>query len=133
MGLSFFVMLLATVPPVEPATGGGMDPNTIITILFGAGGAGALAGLVTLIQAIRKGKLENEENLIARLNADSKQQGDRADKAEADLIAARRAFEAELAVMRQQRDRARDRAAEFRTALIQNGFQNVPTLDDLYS
>ena len=109
-----------------------MDANTLITLLFGAGGAGALAGIANLVAALRKGRLANEETLIARLNVDSRQQGERADKADTDLTTARREFEVESATLRRQRDRARDRAAEFRTLLIGAGRSDVPTLDDLY-
>jgi len=109
-----------------------MDANTLITLLFGAGGAGALAGVANLVAALRKGRLANEETLIARLNVDSRQQGERADRADTELASARREFESEAATLRRQRDRARDRAAEFRTLLIGEGRSDVPTLDDLY-
>jgi hypothetical protein len=110
-----------------------MDWNNLIGILLGAGGTGFLAGLWNIVSQAKKGKLASEETLIARLNGDSRQQGERADRAEAALSEARGRFEAETSTLRQQRDRARDRAAQLRTMLIESGAQNVPTLDDLYA
>jgi hypothetical protein len=110
-----------------------MDYGNILAVLLGAGGSGALAGAVNIFNKLRKGKLDSEETLIARLNLDSRQQGERADKAEAELAAARAKFDNESGVLRQQRDRARDRAAQLRTQLIGTGAQDVPTLDDLYA
>jgi hypothetical protein len=125
MFLSTLALIMGlAAPPADAAPTAGMDVNTVVTILLGAGGTGALMGVYQLYQAFKKGKLENEESLISRLNNDSKQQGERADKAEVDLVAARRAFETELGEMR--------KAAEFRSYLISNNFQDVPTLDDLY-
>lgn len=62
----------------------------VIALLLGAGGAGGVAGLVNVLMAWRKGRLESEEHLIARLNADSRQQGERADRAEQELEVWRR-------------------------------------------
>lgn len=54
----------------------------VIALLLGVGGTGGLAGLVQVYLTARRGKLENEETLIRRLNEDSRQQGQRADRAE---------------------------------------------------
>lgn len=110
-----------------------MDLTNLIGPLLGAGGAGGLAGLISVFSQLKKGRLANEETLIARLNLDSRQQGERAEKAESELARARAKFDDESDLLRKQRDRARDRAAQFRTRLIELGVQDVPPLDDLYA
>lgn len=84
--------------------------NQILTLLLGAGGAGGIAGLFNMIRAARRGKLEDEETLIKRLNDDNKNQKERADQAEA-----------EASKMRRQRNVAWDQAARYRRRLIAMG------------
>lgn len=109
-----------------------MGLDQIIPVLFGAGGAGALGGLLTIINSYRKGRLDSQKTLIGRLNEDSRQQGKRADDAEVQLAQQRRDYEKEMAALRRERDLARDRAVTMRRLLIDAGFQNVPNLDELY-
>ncbi len=109
-----------------------MDLTNLIGPLLGAGGAGGLAGLISVISQLKKGRLANEETLIARLNLDSRQQGERAERAESELARLRTKFDDDSDLLRRQRDRARDRAAQLRTMLIELGAQDVPPQDDLY-
>jgi hypothetical protein len=98
-----------------------MAMNELLAVLLGAGGAGGLAGLINVLISYRDKSVNREETLIQRLNQDSKQQGERADRAE---------VEAEK--MRRQRDRARELAARYRAMLIANGVDQLPAADDLY-
>jgi hypothetical protein len=87
-----------------------MNPDIIFAALFGAGGTGALAGAWNIIQSFRKGKLENEETLIRRLDEDNKRQARLADEALS-----------EASRYRRQRNKAQDQAARFRRKLISLG------------
>lgn len=94
-----------------------MPWETLITALFGAGGAGMIAGLLNIVRSRQTGKIEREETLIARLDKSNKEHKDRADAAEI------RADEAERET-RQERIRANkalDKAALFRRMLIERG------------
>lgn len=95
-----------------------MSPEALFALLLGSGGTGALAGIWTIIQANRKGKLEKEETLIRRLDASS-----RADRAAKD------AAEADAAKYRRQRIKAQDQAAYFRRLLITH--TNLESLEEL--
>jgi hypothetical protein len=110
-----------------------MDWNSLVAVGLGAGGTGFIAAVWNVFDQRRKGKLATEETLIARLNGDSKQQGERADRAEKALSDAKSQFDADSGNLRRQRDLARDRAAMLRTMLISSGARDVPTLDDLYA
>lgn len=87
-----------------------MDPSLLFAAIFGAGGTGALAGIYTVFQGMRKGRMEKEDTLIKRLDASS-----RADKS------AREEAEADAAKYRRQRIKAQDQAAKFRRMLISIG------------
>lgn len=90
----------------------------VLALLLGAGGAGGLAGLVNVFMAMRRGKLENEETLIRRLNDDSRQQGERADAAQ------------RLADLRtRQRNEVWEQAAMFRRQLLAAGIEAAPLRD----
>lgn len=100
-----------------------MNFDSLLSVLLGAGGAGGIGGLITVITAARKGRLQNEETLIARLNADSRTQNERADAAEK-----------ALSDMTRLRDQARERAALYRARLVIAGedMTTLPGLEDLY-
>jgi uncharacterized protein (DUF3084 family) len=85
-----------------------MDLNVLVTILFGAGGAGAVAGVLNVVKTMRSGKIEKEENLIRRLDAANKAQGERTEVAEKRADAA----EQEAEEYRKQRNAAQERLAK---------------------
>lgn len=96
-----------------------MDLNVLFTLLFGAGGAGAVAGILNVIKLMKQGKIESEETLIKRLDVDNKKQQERAEAAE------KRADEAETEAegYRKQRNAAREEVARLRWFLIGNGLE----------
>lgn len=100
-----------------------MNLETLLPLLLGAGGTGFIAGAVKLWEGFRKGKIENEATLLARLNAESVRQSTRADVAEAETLAMRRA-----------RDRALDMAMRYRARVIEVGgrVDDLPSLETLY-
>jgi phage-related protein len=95
------------------------DINTLISLLFIAGGGGAVAGVLNFIKTIRGGKVEKEETLIKRLDADNQKQQRRAEDAE------RRADQAEKDAeeYRLQRNAAREDSARLRWFMIQEGLE----------
>ena len=101
-----------------------MSLETILPLLLGAGGTGAVAGAVQLFQGLRKGKLENEATLLARLNAESVRQQQKADTAEAEADRMRRA-----------RDTAIELAVRYRTRVIEAGgrVDDLPGVDSIYA
>lgn len=90
-----------------------MTLDQLLAALLGVGGSGALAALWNVVRAARKGKLEDEETLIVRLNNENKKQQKKADDAE---------IEADK--MRKQRNRASDQAARYRRRLISLGIDD---------
>lgn len=97
-----------------------MEPlSALLVLLFGAGGAGAASGVVSVIRSLRKGKLDDEETIIKRLDVSNK------DHQEAKQRAEKRAdeLEDEAAKYRRQRDRALEYAARLRVILISNGIE----------
>lgn len=92
-----------------------VDINTLIGLLFIAGGGGALAGIMNFIKTMRSGKVEKEETLIRRLDDDNKKQKAAREAAEA------RADEAEKEAeeYRRQRNNAREQLARIRYYAIQ--------------
>lgn len=94
-----------------------MEPlSALLVALFGAGGAGAVSGIITLVKTIKQGKVDSEETLLKRLDADNRQQQERTREAE------KRADEAEkeAEAYRRQRDAALEKAARLRLTLIAN-------------
>jgi hypothetical protein len=93
-----------------------VDLNLLVTFLFGAGGAGAVTGILNVIKTMRSGKIENEETLIRRLDTDNQKQAIRAEAAE------KRADQAEKEAeeYRIQRNAAREELARLRWFLIEN-------------
>lgn len=100
-----------------------MNLETLLPLLLGAGGTGFIAGAVKLFEGLKKGKIENEATLLARLNAESVRQSARADVAERDADA-----------MRRMRDRALDLAVRYRARVIESGgrVDDLPGIDSLY-
>ena len=102
------------------------DLNTLISLLFIAGGGGAVAGILNFIKTIRSGKVETEETLIKRLDADNQKQQKRAEEAE------RRANEAEkeAEAYRIERNQAREELANFRWSVIEKYGPQPPSIGD---
>lgn len=102
------------------------DLNTLISLLFIAGGGGAVAGVLNFIKTIRSGKVETEETLIKRLDADNQKQQRRAEDAE------RRADQAEKDAeeYRKQRNDAREQLAQLRWHVIEKYGEQPPKIGD---
>lgn len=94
-----------------------LDINALVILIFGAGAGGVAAGILNVIKAVRGGKIENEETLIRRMDADNKNQQELRKEAE------RRAEEAEKEAeeYRRQRNQAQEELARLRWFVIQNG------------
>ncbi len=104
-----------------------MNWDTVITLLFGAGGTGAVAGLVNIVKSRQKGKIEREETLIARLDRSNQQHKERADAAET------RADEAEKEAATERRSKliALEKAARLKALLLQNQIEtDIQVWDD---
>jgi hypothetical protein len=106
--------------------------DSLLPLLLGVGGTGAIAGILNVVVTNRNGKNANTESLIARLSNDAKTQGDRADKAEMELSTYRRQAQAELSHTQLRLEKARDRAVTFRRQLVALGVEGLPELNDLY-
>lgn len=100
-----------------------IDLNVLVTFLFGAGGAGAIAGVINVFKTLKSGKIENEETLIRRLDADNKAQQRRAQEAEKRAEDAEKEAEA----YRLQRNKAQEDLARIRWYMISKGI-DPPTL-----
>lgn len=100
-----------------------MSLDVLLPLLLGAGGTGAIAGLANVFQQWRKGKLESEQSLMERLNAQTRRQEDRANAAEHDVDE-----------MRRQRDRGLELAVRYRGRLIEVGarLDDMPSVDFIY-
>jgi hypothetical protein len=94
---------------------GGLDINVLVTLLFGAGAGGAVAGIVNVIKTLRSGKIESEETLIRRLDADNKKQQQLRVEAEKHAEEA----EKEAEEYRKQRNKAREQLARIRWHVMQ--------------
>lgn len=103
------------------------DLNTLVSLLFIAGGGGAVAGILNVVKTLRSGKIESEETLIKRLDASNKEQLERAQRAEkrADEL------ESEAARYRRNREQALEYAARLRVLLIQNQIEPPPEPEEL--
>lgn len=96
--LGFFTIPLATTDTV----------TALVGALLGVGGAGGIVAIVGAYRSYRKGRIEDEETIIVRLNNDNKVQRARVKELEA---------EKEIAV--QLKDYHREQAAVFRLQVIQ--------------
>lgn len=102
------------------------DINTLVSLLFIAGGGGAVAGIINLIKTLRSGKIEKDETLIRRMDSDNKKQQSRAEEAERDASEAR----AETEEYRKQRNEAREQLARLRWQYIQKTGEDPPRLEE---
>lgn len=59
-----------------------MDVQTLLGIIFGVGGVGAVTVLVTSYRRLKTGKINDEESIIKRLHRELQRQESRADVAE---------------------------------------------------
>lgn len=83
-----------------------MNPD-VLQLLLGAGGAGGIAGVVTVWRTWRKGKLDDEETLIKRLNDDNK-----------DKDATIERLNSQINKLTNQRNKVWSQAARFQRMLI---------------
>ena len=104
-----------------------MDLNLLVTLIFGAGGAGAIAGVLNVIKTLRSGKIENEETLIKRLDADNQKQ--QSLREEADARAEKASKEAED--YRKQRNAAQEELARLRWHYINKTGEQPPRFGEV--
>lgn len=91
------------------------DLNTLVSLLFIAGGGGAVASILSVVKTMRSGKIESEDTLIKRMDADNKKQQILREAAEKHAEEA----EKEAEEYRRQRNRARERLARVRWYVMQ--------------
>jgi hypothetical protein len=101
--------------------------NALLVLLFGAGGAGMASGIISVVRSLRKGKLEDEDTIIKRLDSANRENNEARQRAE------KRADEAEeeTARYRKKRDRALEYAARLRVILINNQIEPPPVPEDM--
>lgn len=88
-----------------------MTIETVITLILGAGGGGTILGvLLKWKDANRKARVEDEDTMVRRLEAENKRALTRADEAEAESDRYRR-----------ERDVALDKASSLRRQVIELG------------
>jgi hypothetical protein len=88
-----------------------MNIQTIITLILGAGGGGTFLGvLLKWKDANRRAKVEDEDTMVRRLEAENKRALLRADEAEANEDR-----------MRRERDAALDKVSRLRRRIIDLG------------
>lgn len=92
--------------------------DTIVGLIFGAGGIGSVTGWIKYRDWARKAKLNVEENTLTRLEQENRRAVKRADDAEASEDR-----------MRVERDKARDSASQYKGMLIQAGLLKVDPHD----
>lgn len=91
-----------------------MSLELILGAVFGGGLATLIATMARVIDGRRKGRLESEDSVITRLEAENRKARERADEAEM-----------ETEDYRKRMHRSEDELALYRRALIQNGI-SVP-------
>lgn len=96
-----------------------ISPDTIVGLIFGAGGIGSVAGWIKYRDWANKTRLAKEDTSITRLQDENKAARKRADEAEADEEKAK-----------QERDRWRELAMLYKGRLIQAGLLNPGDSDD---
>lgn len=104
----------------------GLDLNVLVTLLFGAGAGGAVAGILNVIKTLRGGKIENEETLIRRLDIDNQKQQKLREAAETRAEYA----EKEAEEYRIQRNKAREELAQLRWHVIEKYGVQPPIIGD---
>lgn len=95
------------------------DINVLVTLLFGAGAGGVVAGILNVVKTMRSGKVETEETLLRRIDADNKSQQRLREEAEEEARQARR----EAEEYRKQRNSALEEAARLRWFMLKNGVE----------
>lgn len=104
-----------------------MNLDALFAALLGAGGATAIGSAISGFRLLRKGKLDDEETLIKRLDASNKEQSERAREAEK-----RADNEADEATkLRRERDQALEYAARLRRQLIDGNIEPAPRPEGL--
>jgi chromosome segregation ATPase len=93
-----------------------MSLELILGAVFGGGFATLIATVARVIDGRRKGRLESEDSVITRLEAENRKARERADEAEM-----------ETEDYRKRMHQAEDEVARYRRALIQAG---VPLPDE---
>jgi len=93
-----------------------MNLELILGAVFGGGFATLLATVARVIDGRRRGKIESEDSVITRLEAENRKARERADEAEM-----------ETEDYRRRMHHVEDEAARYRRALIQNG---IPVPDE---
>jgi hypothetical protein len=86
-----------------------MSLELILGAVFGGGLATLVATVARVIDGRRKGRIESEDSVITRLEAENRKARERADEAEM-----------ETEEYRKRMHQAEDEAARYRRALIQN-------------
>lgn len=89
-----------------------MSLELILGAVFGGGFATLIATVARVIDGRRKGRLESEDSVITRLEAENRKARERADEAEM-----------ETEDYRKRMHQSEDELARYRRALIQNGIQ----------
>lgn len=86
-----------------------MNLELVLGAVFGGGLATLVATVARVIDGRRKGRIESEDSVITRLEAENRKARERADEAEM-----------ETEEYRRKMHQAEDEAARYRRALIQN-------------
>jgi multidrug resistance efflux pump len=102
------------------------DLNTLVGLLFVAGGGGAVAGIINFIKTIRSGKVEKEETLIRRIDEDNQRQKQAREAAEHRVEEA----ENEAEEYRKQRNEAREQLAKLRWYVMETYGKEPPTFGE---
>lgn len=89
-----------------------MNLELILGAVFGGGLATLLATVARVVDGRRKGKIESEDSVITRLEAENRKARERADEAEM-----------ETEDYRKRMHSAEDEAARYRRLLIQNSIE----------
>jgi len=95
------------------------DFNSLVTLLFIAGGGGAAAGILNFVKTIRGGKIEKEETLIKRIDEDNQRQKSLREAAELRAEEAEKEAEA----YRRQRNQAQEQLAKLQWFAIRQGLE----------
>lgn len=91
-----------------------IDLQTLLGIIFGVGGVGAITVLVTSYRRLKTGKLSDEESIIKRLHTELNRQEKRAKDAERDRDQKAK-----------ERQAYQEYATQLRVQLIENGIEPI--------
>lgn len=105
---------------------GPLQMSNFFVFLLSAGGAAFLTAVIAGIRSLSTNKLESEAALIKRLSDSARTAQEDADRQRERAERAERHNEK----LRQQKDAALDKAAQYRRLLIQNGIDHIdPDID----